>query len=234
MATTFNSAKLAQMCVGIDCVNTYMASVMAKFLRKMAVIKRLAALLEISGDLITLPDVSKFIPVIDIDLNLYLRLRVDCPGLNLPAVGSVDDLAGLDKLRGTVLNAYAGIDKMLNDHPWNRAGWLQNKANALYSELVAPVVEVADNISGMLACFKAICDDASKLGTVSESVMVSMNENLAKVAEAPGELTSAMSDSMAEKFKTLQAKRAALRAYAPQLDPLDYSDKGLGLDVTTP
>lgn len=221
--------KFDGLCSVIGCLNTFEAMAMQKFLRKMAVIKRLAALLEFSGDLLTLPDISKYIPAISINFEMYDALREACPELRLPSSSTIDSAANLESLRSQITQSYAMLDAWLNDHPWNRAGWLQNKADALYEDLVAPVVEAADKVTGFLACFQSICDTVDTLASVPLSDQVKMNDALKNIQKAPGDYLNAASDSFNVKITKLRTMRSDLRRISPQLNPLDYSDKGLGL-----
>ena len=226
---TFSSDKLTGICSTVDCLGIAMAIAVSKFLRKMAVIKRLAAMLEISGDLIALPKISNYLPLLSIDYTIYRKLRDACPELNLPDPNDIDAAVNLETLRSQVLNAYSRLDSMLNDHPWNRAGWLTNQADALYNELIGPLVKEANKISGFLACFQAICDTASSLESVSISDQVKMNDALTNIQNAPSDYVNALNDAQTAKVNKLKEVRQNLRTLAPQLNPLDYSDKGLGL-----
>lgn len=224
------TSKIEQVCQLLDVINTAAAQALSKFLRKLAVLKRLAEILEIAGDLITLPDITKFIPTLGISLEMYERMRVNCPELGLPPAGSLDELTGLTKLQDQMATAYGQIDNMLNNHPWNQAGFLQSKADALLNELVAPILDAVYPFFGIMACFKAICDAASQIATIPATVKTQMADYAKTIEGAPETFSTALSTSCQEKVTRIRTMRSDLREIAPQLNPVDYSNAGLGLE----
>ena len=229
-STALATSRIEQVCQLLDVIDTAAAQALSKFLRKLAVLKRLAEILEIAGDLITLPDISKFIPTLGVDLAMYERIRANCPELGLPPAGSLDELTGLSKLQNQLYTAYGQVDSMLNNHPWNQAGYLQSKADALLNDLVTPVLDAAYPFFGIMACFKSICDAAEQISTVPATVKTQMADYAETIAASPETFSSALSESCQAKVTRVRKMRADLRSIEPQLNPVDYSNAGLGLE----
>lgn len=217
---SITTSRLEQVCQLLDVIDTMAAQALATFLRKLAVLKRLAEILELSGDLITLPDITKFLPTTAVDLAMYERIRANCPGLGLPPAGTLDELTGLSKLQDQLGEAYEKLDKFLNDHPWNRAGFLQDKVDALYNKYITPVLDAAYPVFGILACFKAICDAASQMSTVSDTVKTQMSAYAKQMENSPDEFSSCLTASCKDKVARVHKMRSDLRDLAPQLNPL--------------
>lgn len=98
--------------------------------RRVAALRRLAAILEQAGDLNTLiPDINKFIPIAQIDTLMYDQLRQACPVLGLPPFTGVNDL------KATMANAYAQVQTYLQNCPYNRMGGIQGKLDNYLSKV---------------------------------------------------------------------------------------------------
>lgn len=204
--------RLEQVCQLLDVIDTLAAQTLAKFLRKLAVLKRLAEILELSGDLIKLPDITKFLPTTAVDLEMYERIRASCPELNLPPANTLDEAIGLAKLQNQLGEAYQQLDRFLNDHPWNRAGFLQDQVDKLYNKYITPLLDAAYPFFGILACFKSICDAASQMSTVPSTVKDQMATYAKQMETAPGEFSTCLSDSCQEKVDRIHKMRADLQA----------------------
>lgn len=98
--------------------------------KRVAALRRLAAILEQVGDLNTLiPDINKFIPIAQIDTLMYEQLRAACPALGLPPFTGVNDL------KAAVANAYAQVQTTLQNCPYNRMGGIQGKLDNYLSKV---------------------------------------------------------------------------------------------------
>lgn len=96
--------------------------------RKLSALQRLAGLLEELGDFNSfLPDITRLVPILQINDDLYEELRTACPFLNLPP-------SGLGDLQADVAEAYNRLRAYLNAHPWNRMGNLQDRLNKLLDQ----------------------------------------------------------------------------------------------------
>lgn len=127
--------------------------------KKFAALRRLAELLEQLGDLSSfLPNLSQLIPVIDIDLDVYTSLQVNCPFLNLPPATTED----LNELKSKLNAAYAQLAAKLNLSPWMRMNKVQQMLNDYQQKLNFPYGE------DYLRCLSSVCAAIGTAGSLME------------------------------------------------------------------
>ena len=81
MAATLNPA---QICSTLDTLKIAAETVISKLTGRLYALKRLASLLELAGDALTLPNPASLIPYNLIDARAYNELAQACPGLLPP------------------------------------------------------------------------------------------------------------------------------------------------------
>lgn len=140
----------ADPCQIVDALAAFQLDVLKRINRKFAALRSLAQLIEQLGDLSTLiPNISKLIPIIQIDLAMYQRLAASCPFLNLPQVSTGD----VNQLQAMVAGAYANFFNKLLRHPWNRLGLLQSYMDNFQSQINGAFAQAGD----FFACLQAVC-----------------------------------------------------------------------------
>ena len=139
--------------------------------KKFAALKRLAELLEQLGDISTLlPNITQLIPVIDIDLDVYTSLQVNCPFLNLPPATNED----INALKSKLNAAYAQLAGKLLNHPWMRLDKVQQMLNDYQTKLNYPYGE------DYLRCLNSVC---AAIGTVGSLLEKASTVNIGKDLE---------------------------------------------------
>jgi hypothetical protein len=150
-------------CNVLDALADFQYDLMRRLNKKFEQLRRLAALLEQLGDLSAwIPDISKLIPIIDINYDLYTQLAASCPFLGLPPV---PDEANVNVLRQQVLAAYDNYARQLLNHSFLRMGKLQDELTNFQNKIMGAMGMGSDYIR----CLQAICAAGSALGsTVSK------------------------------------------------------------------
>ncbi len=127
--------------------------------KKFAALRRLAELLEQLGDLSSLlPNINQLIPVIDINLDVYTALQVNCPFLNLPPATTED----VNALRSKVNEAYAQLAASILNHPWIRMDKVQKMLNDFQQKLNYPYGE------DYIRCLNSVCAAIGTIGSLLE------------------------------------------------------------------
>ena len=156
-------AGLSQVCGVVDALSNFQVQVMNALNGRFLALRRLAELLEAAGDLTGfIPDISKLIPLYQIDASIYENLRVECPFLNLPpASENAEQFIG--GLRAQLNAAYAQILRQLDLHPFSRIGLLQQKLDDFQSRLNLAALQGTD----FLQCLQAACQAAQAVSNIS-------------------------------------------------------------------
>jgi hypothetical protein len=157
-------------CNLIDSLAEFQFDVIRRVNRKFIALQRLAELLEQLGDISTLiPNIAKlidsFIPVANIDLELYNQLASACPFLNLPAPGE----ASLAELQARVVAAYSNLTRQLLNHPWLRMGLLQNQLARFQSKVDMTLATGLNFIQCLQAACQAVEGTASFFEGISNA-----------------------------------------------------------------
>jgi len=119
-------------------------------------LRRLATLLEQLGNLQSLvPNLTRLIPVVSIDVTAYTNLATACPFLGLPVVTD----ANLHELRDRVVGAYNTLMQDVLNHSWMRMGMLQDNLTKYRDQVNAAFAEG----QGYLQCLQAACQAVSSL-----------------------------------------------------------------------
>jgi len=168
-------ADIAQVCGVIDALSNLQQQIINAINSKFAALRRLAELLEQLSDLTGfIPDISKLIPISQIDFLAYEQLRAACPFLNLPSADT-----GLNELRAQVNAAYGKLLSQLNLHPLGRLSKLQEKLDSYQHRFNVAALGGTD----FMQCLQAACQAAVKVdGTVSNLSNTSA-EKVAKSAQ---------------------------------------------------
>jgi hypothetical protein len=160
-------------CNVLDALADFQLDLMNRLNKKFEQLRRLARLLEQLGDLTWLiPDLSKLIPIVNIDFDVYNQLAAACPFLGLPPNPIQDDL---NKLRGQVLAAYNGYARKLLNHPFIRLGKLQDEMDGYRDQIIGALGMGSDYIR----CLQAMCAAGSALGsTISKLSQVDVSKTV--------------------------------------------------------
>ena len=130
-------------------------SAMQRMNSKLYALQRLGELMEQAANPISLmPNISKLLPLSQINLATYQQLQQSCPFLGLP-----DGLSALQDLQNKVLSAYQDLMRRLLNHPWLRLGSLQKMLDRFRNQFNIDLGKV----NGYLRCAQAICGAAEAL-----------------------------------------------------------------------
>lgn len=171
-------AAVGNICGVVDAISNFELRSMELLNGRFQALRRLAALLEQAGDATGfIPDISKLIPLAQIDTTLYEQIRVQCPFLNLPPASDSAEQA-LGKLRAQVNAAYGSLLAQLNAHPFNLMGLLQQKLNDYQNKVNFDVLAGQD----FLSCLQAVCQGAAALSNTVQNSGRSL-ENVVKTSQ---------------------------------------------------
>lgn len=198
MATTPSVVK--PVCGVIDALSDFQQKIIDAINGKFAALRRLANLLEQLADITSfIPDISRLLPISQIDLSLYENLRAECPFLNLPP-GQGDPEAVIGQLRAQVNAAYGRLLGQLYKHPLARMDKLQAKIDDFQQQLNLGALNGVD----FMQCLQAACQAAV---AVEGSVSNLSNTSSSKVYEsAKTYLKNIVTDEGKILTKSAQAK----------------------------
>ena len=147
---------LTNVCGVVDALADFQQKVIEAINGKFAALRRLAQLLEQLADLTGfIPDISRLIPVSQIDLSLYENLRNSCKFLNLPpASGDPEQVLG--EIRAQVNAAYGRLLSQLDLNPLSRMDKLQQKIDDYQQRFNAEALKGVD----FMSCLQAACQAA--------------------------------------------------------------------------
>lgn len=130
--------------------------ILRKINAKFESLRRLAQLLEQLGNLQSLvPNLTRLIPVVSVDLSAYTNLSTACPLLGLPVATDAD----VQALRDRLVASYNTLMQDVLNHSWMRMGMLQNDLEKYRDQVNAAFAEGQD----YLQCLQAACAAASSL-----------------------------------------------------------------------
>jgi hypothetical protein len=148
----------ANPCAILDAVSAAQLEVMRRLNKKFEALRRLADLLSQLGDLANwIPNISKLVPVIDIDLSAYQNLVASCPYLNLPYVSD----GQVKGLRDMVIGAYSQLARQVLNSPWNRAAALQEQMDGYLAEAQQKLWGAGAQAGQFIQCMQAMCNAAT-------------------------------------------------------------------------
>lgn len=166
-------------CAILGTLQSFEARLLNRLFSKWSALQRLGLLLEEAGDLSKLiPNPAYLIPLNAIDLDLYNRLRANCPMLGLPEA----DLGALDDFRQMVENAYYQLLKDLNNHPWARLGDLDANLSDFLKRL--------QPIRGWARCLNSLCD---AFGSEDAEAYQIIKKQYDEIVSTPGTVKSVIS-----------------------------------------
>jgi len=166
----------ANPCGILQALVAWQMSVIASLNKKFAALQRLTELLEQLGDISNaLPaSLDELVPVIDIDLDVYTALQVNCPFLNLPPATTED----LNALRSRVNAAYALLARDILKHPWIRMNKVQAMLNDYQQKVNYPYGE------DYIRCLNSVCAAIGAVGGfLSNMSQVNIVSELANFGE---------------------------------------------------
>lgn len=176
--------------------------------KKFAALRRLAELLEQLGDISSfLPNINQLIPVIDIDIDVYTALQVNCPFLNLPPATNED----INSLRSKLNEAYAKLASQILNHPWMRMDKVQKMLNDYQQKLNYPYGE------DYIRCLNSVCAAIGTVGSLLEKAStVDIGKELATFSQ------NFVDNAGQVLTKSMQTKRdEAMQVYNQVLDLRD-------------
>jgi hypothetical protein len=213
----------ADPCALVDALAAFQLEVLKRINRKFAALRSLARLLEQLGDLRSLiPNISKLIPIINIDLAMYENLVASCPYLNLPPVTTGD----INQLQAMAAGAYANFFNKLLNHPWNRMGQLQEQMDAFQGQINGAFAQAGD----FLKCLQAVCATgkavAGQLNALSKAdigkeISTFANNFAANVGQV-------LTEPMQQKYNQIVEAKGQLQALGADVKT-DYKDSKAAL-----
>lgn len=200
-------------CEAVFALTDLQVQLMDMLNRKFYALRRLAQLLEQAGDLTGfIPDITRLIPLSQIDLLLYEQLRNDCPFLNLPPSDSTTVNESLGKLQGMIAQAYGQILAQLNNHPWQKWDQLTRVLDEYQTKLNVAALAGQD----FLTCLSTACAtiqagvaDFNNLSKYSTADATSIAQAFSRnYTEEGGRI---LTDSMTAKQNDLRATAQGVR-----------------------
>lgn len=199
------NAKNANPCAILATLMGYEARLLAVLFTKWEALRRLAYLLEQAGDIAHLiPNPAYLIPLNMINLELYDRLRANCPMLNLPPA----DTSAIDDFRMEVQDAYYDLLRQLEIHPWTRMDELDRQlSNAL--DQIQPIRDWA-------RCLSVICDT---FGSADAAAYKMIKDQYNEIVESPGHIKSVLTESGRTKVREINAVKDQVKVL---IDPASF------------
>lgn len=159
-------------CDVLDALSDFQLGIMDFVNRKFIALRRLADLLENLGDTsLFFPDISRLVPISQLDLTIYDDLQIGCPFLGIPpSEGATSAVVGLQ----AQLNAAYGrlISDWVNS-PWIRMGSLQAEMDKARLEFDLAMLEGYDYLN----CLSTICSTFQAAGSlVSQASSLSVTQ----------------------------------------------------------
>lgn len=198
-------------CNVLTTLNDYQQAALAQITQRFGALQRLAEILEKAGDFTDILNdftriTARLVPIDDVSLDAYERIRLTCPMLGLPEA-SID---ALEDLQTTLARAYSNLIRRLDLHQYNRMDLLQARLDG--------VIGKALNALGRdwFVCANAVCEATQTLefSKIKEDVRQFM-EIKSQIAEGrlPGNTRTPftiVSESGAQKIALLKENRAQL------------------------
>lgn len=197
--------------------------IMTEINKKLAALRRLADLLEQLGDLAVAyinqlqAIVDHLVPVVDIDVNLYLQIQSACPFLNLPALTAENNFSTAP-LQAMLSAAYAGIVSKLLKHPYARMRTLESEMDSFIQNLTDNANATAILSSGFLQCLNSACNGSLITPVTGAQANVQANAYKANFSAGTGGTPKVLNPQAAAKgaqITTLLTKMQNLGAVVP-------------------
>jgi len=215
-------------CKVLDSLAQLQYDVIRRINRKFNALRRLAQTLEALSDLAGLiPNLPQLLPLASINVDVYTRLRENCPFLNLPPF-STENLAAMQQ---AVQAAYANLTKKLLNGPLFRMDKLNDRMNKFQQDLNLTLATGSD----YLRCLQTICDTIGAVGGAFEKIAAA---NIQKELNsfANGFLQNAgnvLTEPMKQKLGQAQDAVGQMKALGTDV-ATDYKDaKAASAAVTT-
>ena len=207
MALTLNPE---QVCSTLDSLKILAESTIAKLTGRLYALKRLAGLLELAGDMLTLPNPASLIPYNLIDVRAYEQLAQACPGL-LPPIDPFNK--EVNKLRQAVQDAYANLELQLEQHAYAKLAKLDSELSGMINQAAAAI---ANNISlprlDKYDCLRAVCNAATVIPQVPQDLLLGVQNAIASGQSATITALTATQQQKVAQFQALKTTVSNLAA----------------------
>lgn len=215
-------------CKVLDSLAQLQYDVIRRINRKFNALRRLAQTLEVLGDLAGLiPNLPQLVPLASINVDVYTRLRENCPFLNLPPFSNQT----LAELQQAVQAAYANLTKKLLNHPFFRMNKLNDAMSKFQQDVNLTLATGADYVK----CLQTVCDTIGAVGGAFQNISAAnIQKELASFTN--GFLNNAgnvLTDPMKQKYGQAADAVNQMRALGTDV-ATDYRDaKAAAATVTT-
>jgi len=171
-------------CRVLDSLQKHQLGLIDRMNRRVESMQRMADLIEQAADLKTLvPNPANLIPVSNIDLTLYNDLRNSCPFLNLP-YADMDNLLGIDQLRGELNKAYAHLCDQIDSHAALRLDRFKKCLARFQHHMNIDL----GKIQGYIRCADGMCHAAENTGAAMGAAGAAVNDYAKNLAAGPSAL----------------------------------------------
>ena len=202
MALTLNPE---QVCSTLDNLKILAELTISKLTGRLYALKRLAGILELAGDALTLPNPASLIPYNLIDARAYEQLAQACPGL-LPPIDPFN--REVNKLRQAVQDGYANLEQQLEQHAYNKLAKLDSELSGMINQAAAAL---ANNLSPQQLdkydCLRAICNAATVIPQVPQDLLLGVQN---AIASGQSSAITALTVTQQEKVAQFQALKTTV------------------------
>ena len=203
-------------CALLQALQAYLLSIVSKYLKKLALLQRLASMIEQAGDLIHLPDLANLIPVGLLDASNYNQIRCACPFLGLPALDA--EQAALVDLQTLVQKGYQELDSFFANHPYARLTQLQDQLDQLLAEIEQAALNAISPGMDVLACLDAICQGLDQLQIYAASYATTATADFTALSN-PSSTRNVLNQTQQAKAYIITNGRATLAALSDWTPP---------------
>jgi len=187
-------------CGLLSALEAYPAIIVNKLLKKIALLQRIASIIEQAGDILALPSLEALngiLSLAELTIADYNAIRAACCFLHLPPVNDANLLQLIAQLQG----ALQSLLNLLLEHPWSRLSGLQDELDALIEEAIGAIT---GDVSGLIQCINALCAAA---GSIQAGIDTS---NLASFDQTGQAYSSILTPSQSQKAQSVASLQTQL------------------------
>ena len=219
-------------CATLQALQSYLLSIVGQYLKKLALLQRLASIMEQAGDLLQIPNLTNLIPVGLIDATNYNQIRCACPFLNLPDLTSEE--AALADFQSLVAKGYQALDSYLASHPYAAMNALQDQLDQLLAQIESTALNAISPGLDVIGCLEAICNGLDQLQLYASNYVTSATSDFDELTN-PNNVSNVLNEAQQAKAYLISNGRATLQAlgnFTPP--PLPAALGGTGSSSSTP
>lgn len=204
---------MALPCDIINPLADFQLDVITKLNKKLVALQHLAQLLEQLGDAAVqfINDLQGFVdhlvPVVDINFQAYLQIKSACPFINLPPIGTSQEVSTA-ALQALVSQSYNNMVKKLLNHPYMRMGSLQGQLNSYMEQVDAG----AATASAAYQCLLAACNGQLFQPSLTAGASAQLDQFHKGFAVNGGQVLNPAAQAKVNQIQALNLKLQALGA----------------------